>query len=157
VDLVQWSGDKGVSLTGDVIYVYVFVPEIGAFLQYGTTDDFAPNYTPSVNVPAHLAYFSMSAFDLTDDEGNIPTVIGLSPETYDRGMTDGQAALERLLAGDTGKKGDVNGDKSVDVADISAIITAMAEGSISKEADVNGDGAVDVADISSVITIMAEN
>jgi arabinogalactan endo-1,4-beta-galactosidase len=56
-------------------------------------------------------------------------------------------------------KGDVNGDGSVDVADISAIISVMANGSAdfsSASADVNDDGSVDVADISAVITIMAE-
>ena len=51
--------------------------------------------------------------------------------------------------------GDVNGDGSVDVADISSVITIMADGSNDKKGDVNGDGNVDVADISSVITIMA--
>ena len=54
-------------------------------------------------------------------------------------------------------KGDVNGDGSVDVADISAIISQMAGASQYAEADVNGDGSVDVADISTVITIMAGN
>lgn len=52
--------------------------------------------------------------------------------------------------------GDVNGDNSVDVADISAIITEMAAPGHYSTADVNDDGAVDVADISTVITIMAE-
>ena len=56
--------------------------------------------------------------------------------------------------------GDVNGDGTVDVADISAIISVMAGASVpdasaSGTADVNGDGAVDVADVSAVITIMA--
>ena len=51
--------------------------------------------------------------------------------------------------------GDTNNDGSVDVADISAIITAMASGDENAAYDVNGDGSVDVADISSVITIMA--
>ena len=53
------------------------------------------------------------------------------------------------------KKGDVNNDGAIDVADISAIITIMAEGGSDLTGDVNNDGAVDVADISSVITIMA--
>jgi hypothetical protein len=57
-----------------------------------------------------------------------------------------------------GKPGDVNGDGTVDVADISTVISVMA-GSESEEtekaADVNGDGIVDVADISTVISIMA--
>ena len=57
--------------------------------------------------------------------------------------------------------GDVNGDGSVDVADISTVISVMAGdttpgASASGSADVNGDGNVDVADISSIISIMAE-
>ncbi len=59
--------------------------------------------------------------------------------------------------------GDVNGDGSVDVADIATIIDVMANnGQSSMEgapspADVNGDGSVDVADIATVIDIMAGN
>ena len=57
--------------------------------------------------------------------------------------------------------GDVNGDGTVDVADIATIIDVMAgvgEDSVSaRNADVNGDGTVDVADIASVIDIMAAN
>lgn len=56
-----------------------------------------------------------------------------------------------------GVKGDVNGDGTVDVADISNIITIMADGSNDASGDVNGDGTVDVADISNVISIMAGN
>ena len=54
-------------------------------------------------------------------------------------------------------KGDVNGDGTVDVADISGVISVMAGGMTVdvSSADVNGDGTVDVADISAVITIMA--
>ena len=60
----------------------------------------------------------------------------------------------------TAIKGDVNGDKVVDVADIASVITVMADsvGSGSPAAavaDVNGDKVVDVADIASIITIMA--
>ena len=52
--------------------------------------------------------------------------------------------------------GDVNSDGTVDVADISAIISSMAgDTSYEDTADVNGDGAIDVADISTVISIMA--
>ena len=59
-------------------------------------------------------------------------------------------------------KGDVNGDGTVDVADIGAVIDVMAGGSgitntLQQAADVNGDGAVDVADIGAIIDIMAAN
>ena len=53
------------------------------------------------------------------------------------------------------KKGDVNGDGAVNVADISAVIDVMAGTSELSEADVNNDGAVNVADISAIIDIMA--
>ena len=63
--------------------------------------------------------------------------------------------------------GDVNGDGTVDVADIAAIIDVMAGVSLNPDADpeaddnlkadVNGDGTVDVADIAMVIDIMAGN
>ncbi len=56
---------------------------------------------------------------------------------------------------DIGIEGDVNGDGTVDVADISAIISTMAGTDSNYDADVNGDGTVDVADISMVISIMA--
>ena len=52
-------------------------------------------------------------------------------------------------------KGDVNDDGTVDVADISAVISVMAGTSEYEAADVNTDGTVDVADISSIISIMA--
>ena len=70
------------------------------------------------------------------------------------------AATISAEAGDDAEsvKGDVNGDGTVDVADISAVITVMADMATEerqKAADVNGDGTVDVADISAVITIMA--
>lgn len=59
--------------------------------------------------------------------------------------------------GSSAVKGDVNGDGTVDVADISAIISQMAGTAQYAAADVNGDGTVDVADISNVISIMAGN
>ena len=66
-------------------------------------------------------------------------------------MKNGQYVNE----GSTVKQGDVNADGSVDVADISAIISVMAGSAEYDGADVNGDGTVDVADISNVISIMA--
>ena len=55
-----------------------------------------------------------------------------------------------------GIPGDVNVDGTVDVADISAIISVMAGTASYENADVNEDGSVDVADISAVISIMAQ-
>ena len=56
-----------------------------------------------------------------------------------------------------GMKGDVNGDQTVDVADIASVIDCMAgsEDVDKQAADVNGDGTVDVADIGEIIDAMA--
>lgn len=60
---------------------------------------------------------------------------------------------------DDNNKGDVNGDNSVDVSDIAAVLDVMSKGNeagFSMEvADVNGDGGVDVADIGAILTEMS--
>ena len=58
---------------------------------------------------------------------------------------------------DTIIKGDVNGDKVVDVADITAVISVIENPSHSNSinADVNGDGVVNVADIVAIINEIA--
>ncbi|MBP5338505.1 MAG: hypothetical protein J6Z14_04260 [Prevotella sp.] len=59
--------------------------------------------------------------------------------------------------GKSPKKGDVNGDCVVDVADIATLISIMAGLTPSSDvADVNSDGDVDVADIATVIGIMSK-
>ena len=62
---------------------------------------------------------------------------------FRRGLEDGQ------------EPGDVNGDFTVDVADIGSVIDVMAKGNNDPSADVNGDGSVDVADIATIIDEMA--
>ena len=69
----------------------------------------------------------------------------------------GPAVTIRYVYGDTMEvHGDVNGDSTVDVADISAILSHMAGTKQYDKADVNGDGTIDVADISAVLTVMSE-
>lgn len=68
-----------------------------------------------------------------------------------------KVTINQTADGEQPLKGDVNGDGTVDVADISAVISQMAGTAEYATADVNGDGAIDVADISSIITIMAES
>ncbi len=53
------------------------------------------------------------------------------------------------------KKGDVNADGAVDVADIATVISIMAGYDDCPYGDVNGDGTIDVADIAEIISIMA--
>lgn len=53
-------------------------------------------------------------------------------------------------------KGDVNGDKKVDISDIVAVINTMAgDTTYQKTADVNGDNDVNISDVVMIINIMA--
>lgn len=82
----------------------------------------------------------------------------VSPSTYTvRAVYDGKES-PNSNAFFYGKevKGDVNGDYTVDVADIGSVIDVMATGGYVKEADVNGDGAVDVADVGEIIDQMTK-
>ncbi len=66
-----------------------------------------------------------------------------------------------LFFGQAAAPGDVNGDGTIDVADIATVISVMASGGAdpvsARSADVNNDGVVDVADIATIINIMAAN
>ena len=99
--------------------------------------------------------------DLTQTGGTVTiNVKGNEAKGYNvKGTETHTAGTFTVKTDDTGDtvSGDVNGDGSVDVADISAIISVMAGMAEYDEADVNGDGSVDVADISAVITVMAGN
>ena len=50
--------------------------------------------------------------------------------------------------------GDVNGDGSVNISDISEVIDLILSGRFSPNADVNGDGSVNISDINALIAII---
>lgn len=107
--LVKWSGDTGTTVKGDIIYVYVFIEELGAFIEIGNTDNMVnPDAPSSIEVPANVAYMTISAFDLSNEilDFGVPSVIGLSPEAYDQGVAGRDHALE-VLAGIEGVRADV--------------------------------------------------
>ena len=62
-----------------------------------------------------------------------------------------------MTIGTPALRGDVNGDGTVDVADITSVISVMAGNTAiaHSAADVNGDGSVDATDITTIISIMA--
>ena len=53
-------------------------------------------------------------------------------------------------------RGDANLDGTVDIADVTAVLTAMANGVNAPQYRVNDDDAVDIADVTAILTIMAE-
>lgn len=72
-----------------------------------------------------------------------------------RFMTVAQVKAEggKLL---NGLKGDINGDLTIDVADVQKILILVADGSNDPAADVNGDGKVDVADAQTILIMIAD-
>ena len=54
------------------------------------------------------------------------------------------------------KRGDVNYDNIINIADAVSVLNAMAGQTVSGNPDVNGDGSVDIADFVTVLIIMAE-
>jgi hypothetical protein len=99
-----------------------------------------------------------SDFVMTDGTVTIKA-IGDEARTYNVKGTEtleGGTLTATNISEEERKKGDVNCDGAVDVADVSAIVSVMAEtGIYGATADVNEDGTVDVADISAVITAMS--
>ena len=97
--------------------------------------------------------------------GECTSLVGGAGTKYDPNHTDHKYA--RIDGGTSNpgyftykaaqKKGDVNGDNVVNVADIGNIIDVMSRGGSDAAADVNGDGVVNVADIGAIIDMMAAN
>ena len=53
------------------------------------------------------------------------------------------------------KPGDVNGDKQVTIADVTALVNIiLGKGESSKVADINGDGNVTIADVTALVNII---
>lgn len=89
--IVKWSSaSTGTTVSegtdGIPLYVYVFDEGLGAFLQYGHTDFYQHPETAqhTIALPENVAYVAVDAVSLSDNEGNIPTVIAMSPEAYDQ-------------------------------------------------------------------------
>ena len=84
----------------------------------------------------------------------------VTDDWYNAGLWDNETgralpALYELSAFAPRVAGDVNGDGTVDVADINAIIDIMLGKAAAVDvSDVTGEGSVDVSDVNAVINIM---
>ena len=63
-------------------------------------------------------------------------------------------AVYRITLDDGALPGDVNGDGSVNISDVSAVIDLILSGRYSDSSDVNGDGSVNISDINALIAII---
>jgi hypothetical protein len=95
--------------------------------------------------------------DAPASDGTCSLVINLYNTTYHMGL--GDIVVSGLLSNAVEVlKGDVNGDGTVDVADVVAIVNYIlekpSENFNKQAADVNGDGNIDVGDVVSVVNII---
>ena len=90
-------------------------------------------------------------------------LVGGAGTTFDSNHTD--AAYAHIDGGPSNpgyftekepKRGDANLDGTVDIADVVAVLNAMANDSNAPQFNVNGDAAVDIADVVAVLNIMAQ-
>ena len=102
---------------------------------------------------------SFKLFDKTEGEGKIKRIA----ETVDfesQGL-EGMPSSPFDLTSAKYTPGDVNDDGSINIADVTSILSIMAgnqsDSLIREAADVNDDGAINVADVTSVLSIMAGN
>ena len=76
-------------------------------------------------------------------------------ETHQPVHADGSPIDGEWIVIGKSPRGDVNLDGVVDIADVTAVLTAMANGSHDPQYRVNDDEAVDIADVTAILTIMA--
>ena len=74
----------------------------------------------------------------------------------DQGVRVGSNSVQNewVVIGDL-VRGDANFDGVIDIADVTAVLTAMANNSNDPQYRVNDDDAVDIADVTAILTIMA--
>ena len=68
----------------------------------------------------------------------------------------GNYATHIVISRSGNKVGDANLDGSVDIADVVAVLNAMANNLDAPQFNINGDSAVDIADVVAVLNIMAQ-
>ena len=122
---------EGMSLDG--LQRYWMVPdELGTLSDSGTRVESMnveystdANGNPVVTLFIYKCYNGMALYRITLDDGEEPGLIG-----------------------------DVNGDGSVNISDVSEVIDMILGGRYSEGADVNGDGSVNISDINTLIAII---
>lgn len=111
-------------------------------------------YMNFVRSDGSVAQFAATGMKMTFSGKNIMVTNGSSTGTVP------MAGLKHLVFGnqpvDPTVKGDVNGDGTVDITDVNALVNLLLTGNSAgcKNPDVNGDGNIDVSDINAVIGII---
>ncbi len=95
----------------------------------------------------------------SSDEDFVSFIALCCTSQYDMGMLlVSKMSIEDLTPSHGTTVGDVNGDGSVNISDVNAIISAILAGeAYTTAADVNGDGNVNISDVNAIIAIILAN
>jgi hypothetical protein len=79
-----------------------------------------------------------------------------APDGTEIAQVENKAFKLTVEEGETGEKGDLNGDGYIDASDIQVILNDMSNETNDPKCDLNGDGYIDASDIQVILNIMAE-
>ena len=142
--------------------------QIDARNRYHTTSNFLM-INPADGTEAfaagqdHRVLLDLAALGGADDLGTYPITIRAIKFTIDKGAAAGDHSLTLKslychypnISAPQGLTGDVNGDGTVNIADVNVVIGIILGGTTASAiADVNHDGAVNIADLNVIIGII---
>ena len=125
-------------------------------VKVGETQELIATVEPASLSDKAVTWSSSDEAVATVDENGVVTGVAAGEATITAALSINPEITATCLVKVTaaGLKGDVNGDGSVNIADINVIIDLILKGANSATADVNNDGTVNISDINLVIDLI---
>ena len=140
----------------DVVTPTITLNEEAIEVKVGETQELVATVAPEDLSNKAVIWSSSDETIATVDENGVVTGVAAGEATITAALSINPeitaTCLVKVIA--AGLKGDVNGDGSVNIADINVIIDLILKGSNSPAADVNEDGVVNISDINMVIDLI---
>ena len=149
-------------------------PLAGRFIELDTSDSEGTTIEPNLLQPIwpYFDYTLMEVMEFTSTDDNCGWTFSVTPTnptggtayiTIDRNLL-GFAEWEGIPWGETYwtrfeqsyKKGDVNGDGEVSIADMTALSNLLLDETSNERSDVNDDHETSIADITTLVNILLE-
>ena len=140
----------------EVITPTITLNEEAIEIKVGDTKELEATVQPESLTNKAVTWSSSDETIATVDENGVVTGVAAGEAT----ITAALSANPEITAScavkviSSGLKGDVNGDGSVNIADINEVIDMILSGRFDVVGDVNGDGSVNIGDINALIAII---
>ena len=141
----------------DVVQPTITLNEAAIELKVGETKELEATVLPETLSNKNVTWSSSNEDIATVDGNGVVTAVAAGEATITAALNANPEikASCAVTVIKSGLKGDVNGDGSVNIADINVIIDMILRDNLSDpNADVNGDGTVNISDINVVIAII---